>query len=175
MRKTLFEGKFLRLVDDDSWEFTDRPASAGIVSVVALDGDELLLVEQFRHAQQAAVVSFPGGLIDRAESGRRQETAVEAGRRELREETGYEAGKIEELVNGPVSPGMTTETVTFVLAQDLVKVGAQMLDVGENISFHRVPLQHLSDWLDGQSARGLRIDLKLFVGLYFLRSRGLLC
>jgi ADP-ribose pyrophosphatase len=171
MRKTLFEGKFLRLLDEDSWEFADRPASAGVVSVVAVDGEKLLLVEQFRHAQQAAVVSFPGGLIDRAEAGRRQETAIEAGRRELREETGYEAGKIEELVSGPISPGMTTEAVTFVLAQDLAWAGAQMLDANENIALHQVPLLHLSDWLGEQSARGWQIDLKVFVGLYFLGSR----
>jgi ADP-ribose pyrophosphatase len=172
MRKILFEGKFLHLLDEDSWEFADRPASAGIVSVVALDGENLLLVEQFRHAQQAPVVSLPGGLIDRPAAGQRQESPVEAGRRELREETGYEAGRIAELITGPISPGMTTETVTFVLAQELVLAGPQMLDAHENISMHRVPLLQLSDWLRDKSARGSKIDLKVFVALYFLGRRG---
>ena len=93
----------------------------------------------------------------------------------MREETGYEAGKIEELVNGPISPGMTTEVVTFVLAENLVKAGAQMLDAHEDVALHRIPLPHLSDWLDAKSTAGSRVDLKVFVGLYFLRSRGLLC
>ena len=168
MRKTLFEGKFLRLLDDDSWEFTDRPASAGVVSVVAIDGEKLLLVEQFRHAQQAAVVSFPGGLIDRAEAGRRQETAIEAGTARVAEETGYEAGKIEELVSGPISPGMTTEAVTFVLAQDLVL--ARRSDAGRERKHFAAPGAAPALFGIGsvQSARGSQIDLQSLVGLWFV-------
>jgi ADP-ribose pyrophosphatase len=170
MKRVLFEGKFLRLLDDDSWEFSDRPASAGVAAVIAVDGDKLLLVEQFRHAQQAAVIQLPGGLIDRAGSGNLQETAIEAGRRELREETGYVASTIEELFVGPNSPGMTTETITFVLAQGLRWTGGQLLDADEEIRLHRVPLAHLSDWLREKAASGVQIDLRVFAGLHFLAS-----
>ncbi|RDJ93898.1 hypothetical protein B4Q13_18715, partial [Lacticaseibacillus rhamnosus] len=52
--------------------------------------------------------------------GQRQETAIEAALRELREETGYTARRIEEVSTGPISAGMTTERVTFFLAQHLL-------------------------------------------------------
>lgn len=173
MRKALFEGKFLRLVDDDGWEFAERTTGAGVVCVVAVDGQHVLLVEEFRSAVQAPVISLPAGLIDRAEAGEAQETAMEAALRELREETGYTARSIEEVASGPISAGMTTERVTFFLARDL-KAGPQMLDADEDISVHRVPLKQLSSFLDESSSRGAEIDPKIFAGLYFVATHGLM-
>jgi ADP-ribose pyrophosphatase len=173
MRKTLFEGRFIRLVDDNSWEFADRVGSAGVVCVVALNGGHVILVEEFRSAIQAPVISLPAGLIDLAKTGKPQETAIEAALRELREETGYTARRIEEVASGPISPGMTTERMTFFLAQDLL-AGEQVLDDGEEIRLHRVPLQQLHDFLDDCSARGAEIDPKIFTGLYFVAMRGLM-
>jgi ADP-ribose pyrophosphatase len=173
MKKTLFEGRFIRLVDDDGWEFADRVGSVGVVCIVALDGDHVILVEEFRKVVQAPVISVPAGLIDQAEAGQRQETAIEAALRELREETGYTARRIEEVSSGPISAGMTTEQVTFFLAQDLLP-GRQMLDHDEDIKLHRVPLQHLHTYLDECAARGAQIDAKIFAGLYFAAVRGLM-
>ena len=173
MKKTLFEGRFIRLMDDDGWEFADRVGSAGVVCIFAIDTGHIILIEEFRSAIQAPVISVPAGLIDLAEAGMRQETAIEAGLRELREETGYTARRIEEVATGPVSAGMTTERVTFFLAQDLLP-GEQMLDHGEYIRLHRVPLEHLHAFLGECSARGAEIDVKIFAGLYFAAVRGLL-
>jgi ADP-ribose pyrophosphatase len=173
MRKALFEGKFLRLMDDDGWEFAERTTGAGVVCVVAVDGQHVILVEEFRPAVQAPVISFPAGLIDRAGAGETQETAIEAALRELREETGFAARSIEEVANGPISAGMTTERVTFFLAQDL-QAGRQMLDAGEDIKVHRVPLKQLSSFFDACSSRGAEIDLKIFAGLHFVTTRGLM-
>ena len=172
MKKTLCEGKFLRLVDDDGWEYADRVTGAGVVCVIAVDGEHVLLVEEFRRPVQAPVISLPAGLIDRAEAGHSQETAIEAALRELREETGYTARSIQEVVGGPISAGMTTERLTFFVAHDL-KPGQQMLDAGENIKVHRVPVQRLSVFLDECSKRGAEIDPKIFVGLYFAKTHGL--
>jgi ADP-ribose pyrophosphatase len=171
--KTLFEGRFIRLMDDDGWEFADRVASAGVVCIAAVDRGHVLLVEEYRPAVQAPVISLPAGLIDGADAGEPQETATEAALRELREETGYVARSIEELASGPISPGMTTERLTFFLAQDL-EAGEQMLDGEEKITVHRVPLAKLPGWLDECSARGADIDPKIFVGLYFVQARGLM-
>ena len=172
MKKTLCEGKFIRLVDDDGWEYADRVTGAGVVCVIAVDGEHVLLVEEFRRAVQASVISLPAGLIDRADTGHAQETAIEAALRELREETGYAARSIEEVASGPISAGMTTERLTFFLARDL-KPGQQMLDAGENIKVHRVPVPRLSAFLDECSKRGAEIDPKIFVGLYFVKTHGL--
>ena len=173
MKTTLFEGRFIRLADDDGWEFADRVGSVGVVCIVALDGEHIILVEEFRSAIQAPVISVPAGLIDVAEPGKRQETAIEAALRELREETGYTARRVEEVASGPISAGMTTERVTLFLAQELLP-GKQMLDHDEEIQVHRVPLQNLHTWLDECVARGAEIDAKIFAGLYFAAVRGLL-
>jgi ADP-ribose pyrophosphatase len=172
MKKTLFEGEFIRLVDDDGWEFADRVTGTGVVGIIAIDGEHVLLVEEFRRAVQAKVISLPAGLIDRAEGGHAQETAIEAALRELREETGYTARSIEEVASGPISAGMTTERVTFFLAHDL-KLGQQMLDGDEDIKVHRVPLHRLSAFFSECQARGAEIDPKIFVGLYFVKMHGL--
>lgn len=172
MRKTLFEGKFLRLMDDEGWEFAERTTGLGVVCVLAVDGQHVLLVEEFRSAVQAPVISLPAGLIDPAELGKAQETAIEAALRELREETGYSARAIEEVASGPISAGMTTERVTFFLAQDL-KAGQQMLGAGEEIKVHRVALQQLSSFLAECESRGAEIDPKIFAGLYFVTTHGL--
>jgi 8-oxo-dGTP pyrophosphatase MutT (NUDIX family) len=117
------------------------------------------------------VISIPAGLVDRALAGH-SETAIEAALRELREETGYAARSIEQIVSGPISAGMTTERVTFFLAHDLI-AGPQLLDSGESIEVHRVPLPRLSEFLAECSARGAQIDPKIFAGLYFAKTRGL--
>lgn len=172
MRKTLFEGRFIRLVDDNGWEFADRVTGAGVVCIVALDDEHVILVEEFRSAVQAPVISLPAGLIDRADIGAAQESAQDAALRELREEAGYTARRIEEVASGPISAGMTTERVTFFLAQDL-QAGEQMLDGEEDIRVHRVALRQLPAFLSDCVSRGAEIDPKIFVGLYFVQARGL--
>jgi ADP-ribose pyrophosphatase len=173
MKKTLYEGKFIRLLDDDGWEFADRVTGSGVVCIVAVDGDHVILVEEFRRAVQAPVISLPAGLIDQADADATQETAIEAALRELREETGFTARSIEEVASGPISAGMTTEMVTFFLAQDLVP-GAQMLDGDEDIKVHRLPLRQLPAFLSEYAARGAEIDPKIFAGLYFVTAGGLM-
>jgi ADP-ribose pyrophosphatase len=173
MRRTLFHGRFLDLMDDDGWEYVDRPASVGVVSIIGVLNGCLLLVEQFRHSQQSSVISLPGGLVDRAETVQTQETTVEAAQRELREETGFEAAIMKELTSGPPSPGMTTESVTFFLARKLSRVAEQSLDEGENIAVHWIPVLDVPTWLQERRLAGTKIDLKIFVGLYFLGAQDL--
>jgi ADP-ribose pyrophosphatase len=168
MKNILFKGNFLNLINDEGWEYVDRPASLGVVSVVGIVDECVLLVQQFRRSQQRSVISLPGGLVERARTGERQETAIEAARRELREETGYEPGVFEELVNGPVSPGMTTELVTFFIARQLMKVGDQSLDDDEDIIVHLIRISDAPRWLRDCDEHEIKIDLKVFVGLYFL-------
>jgi ADP-ribose pyrophosphatase len=174
MRRILFKGNFLDLIDESGWEYVDRPASMGVVSIIGIFEERLLLVEQFRHSQQSFVISLPGGLVDRARTAEAQETTIEAARREIREETGFEAGAIEELASGPPSPGMTSESVTFFLASELSKLSGQSLDDDENITVHTIPLLEVPTWLQEKELAGAKVDLKVFVGLYFLWARELI-
>ena len=81
------EGKFLRLLSRNNWEYVDRKNISGIVVIAALtDEDKLILVEQFRIPVNATVIELPAGLAgDKPDE--RDEVFEQAARRELIEET----------------------------------------------------------------------------------------
>jgi ADP-ribose pyrophosphatase len=116
---------------------------------------------------RASVIELPAGLAgDVPEDA--DEPLEAAARRELVEETGYEATNLERLFEGPLSAGMTTEVVTFFRATGLTKTGAGGGDGSESITVHEVPLAEADRWLAGQAAAGKLVDPKVYVGLYVL-------
>lgn len=87
----------------------------GAVAVVALgEGDEVVLIHQYRHPLGHRLWELPAGLLD--EPG---EAPVTAAARELAEEVGLAAGRWETLVDVAASPGFTDEVVRVFLARDL--------------------------------------------------------
>src|SRR5438270_12375759 len=97
----LYSGKYLSLLKDGKWEYAHRPNVAGAAVIVAVTDDEkLLLVEQYRTPVHARTIELPAGIIG-DEPGKANEDHAEAARRELLEETGFSAGKIETLTTGP--------------------------------------------------------------------------
>ena len=107
-----FRGRYLEAVverwSDREYEFVRRigPAGAGAVGVLALTSSEdVLLVRQFREPVRREMLEIPAGLRD-VEG----ETPEECARRELLEETGYAAARIEPLGRGFFSSsGLTDE------------------------------------------------------------------
>ena len=162
--KTLYTGKFLKLLDRQGWEYVDRPASKGVVQIVATYKGSILVVEQFRWAQGAVVISLPGGLVeDSTENAERDLEA--AAHRELLEETGFAAGRMAPILTGPISPGMTTETITFFVAHDLRPIGPPRGDGDEVITLHQIPAAGIFDWLKAREETKALVDLKLYLGL----------
>jgi len=162
---------FLRLIDRDGWIFVERPNSTGVVTIIPLTPERrLLLVEQFRAPLGRKVIEFPAGLMG-DEPGHENEDPVASARRELIEETGYEARDLEMVATTATSPGMATELVHFILAWNLVRVGAGGGVGGENIVVHEVPIADGRAWLREQEAKGLVIAAKVFAGLYFAEER----
>ena len=166
--ETLCNGKWLRLKRRGRWEFAERVnAGGGVIVVAVTDEDKLLLVEQYRAAVETRTIEMPAGLVgDLAHSA--DEHAVEAARRELLEETGYEAGRFEFLMAGPSSSGMSNEIMAFVRAYDLVRVHAGGGDDTEDIVVHEVPRSDAPRWLLQKIREGFSVDPKMFAGLYFL-------
>jgi len=159
-------GRFLRLARRDGWELVDRIGVTGIVVIVAVTPEgELLLVEQFREPVRARVVELPAGLVG-DEPGGEDEGLLVAARRELREETGYDAERCEPLGAGPPSAGLTSEIVTFVRARRLVRVGDGGGVGDEAIELHRVPLPRVDDFLRDRQSAGRMIDPKVWAGLW---------
>ena len=165
--KTVWEGKYLRVKVSGHWEYAERPNSpAGIVIVAVTPERKLLLIEQFRIPVQKNVIELPAGLAgDEHYSG---EEMVAAAKRELLEETGYEAAEWEELAGGPPSAGFSNEIMFFYGGKNLRKVGAGGGHGSERITVHEVPLEEVPGWLKKKEKEGVSIDPKVYAGLYFL-------
>ena len=89
-RRVLAEGKYLRLVAESGWEWVERLNASGAAVIAALTDDRrLVLVEQYRIPLHARVLDLPAGLVG-DEPGAAGEAMIDAARRELFEETGYE-------------------------------------------------------------------------------------
>lgn len=170
--EVLAEGRYMGLARRGRWEYAYRVGTDGAVVLAALTPeDKLLLVEQYRPAPGSNVLELPAGLSGDDED-KRGEALSQAAARELEEETGYRPGKLEELMSGPVSAGFSTETMTFFLATELEKVGEGGGDEAEDIRVHEVPLDSVEDWVrDYVATHDCMVDLKIFTGVYFLRSR----
>ncbi len=167
--RTLHDGKVLRLVQQGKWEFARRKDVSGIVGIVAItDDDKLLLVEQFRPPVGKSVVELPAGLAG-DELGHESEDLASAARRELLEETGYEARGMEAVASGPPSAGMSDEVITLFVARGLTKTGDGAGDGSEQITLHEVPVAEVRAFLDDKSREGCLVELKIFAGLYFLK------
>lgn len=89
----------------------------GAVAVVALDGDDLFLVRQYRASLDSDLWEIPAGKRD--VPGEPPETTA---RRELEEEIGMRAGSIEPLLTIHHSPGFCDEVGHIFLATDLTPV-----------------------------------------------------
>jgi 8-oxo-dGTP pyrophosphatase MutT (NUDIX family) len=87
--KIVYDGKYIRMVDRNGWEYASRKNLTGIVGVIGVtDRNELLLIEQFRPPVNKQVIEIPAGLAGDLKGSRNEELA-KAARRELFEETGY--------------------------------------------------------------------------------------
>lgn len=166
--EVLHQGRYVRLVRKNGWEFVERDGITGIVVVVAVTEDQrLLLVEQHRIPLDGRVIELPAGMVgDRPEA--RDESFAAAARRELIEETGYEAAALHPLTCGPYSPARSNALYTFFRASGLRRVGEGGGDEHEDIEVHAIPLAEVHDWLEQKAAAGLMIDPKIYAGLYFL-------
>ena len=167
---THFEGRYLSLKETDNWEFVTRPNAHAVTVLVAVTPeDEIVLVEQYRRPVDSRVIELPAGLV--GDQGDPDEPILEAAGRELIEETGYEAGSLELLMECPTSSGMTDEIISFVLATGLKKVGPGGGDDSEDIETHVIPLAEADEWLETRRQAGLPLDPKIFAGLYWLKNR----
>ena len=159
--RTLYEGRFLSLKETRGWEYVERRGRAGGVLIVAVtDEGRLLLVEEERPPIRGLVVSLPAGLV--GDQG--PESAEEAGRRELLEETGYAARELDFLGGGPSSPGLANESVVFYRARGLSRTGPPTGP--EAITPHEVPLPDVRAWTAERERRGAAIHPLLWAGLH---------
>lgn len=163
------KGKFLSLVKRGTWEYVTRPNITGIVGILAItDEGKMILVEQFRPPVNRRVIEIPAGLAgDDATSEELEVAAL----RELEEETGYRAERMEMVASGVSSAGLTDEVITLFRATGLKRVGDGGGDEHEEIEVHEVPLDDVRPWLERRVKDGALVDLKIYSALYFAKPR----
>lgn len=166
-KEILYQGHFLRLVRQGTWEYAERFGISGIVALVAVtDAQEIVLVEQYRVPAGLRVIELPAGLAGDV-PGQEQEPLEAAASRELEEETGYRARQLRRLSAGPSSAGSSNSIITLFLATELSRVGDGGGDAHEDITVHVVKLDQVEAWLGTQERAGKAIDPKIFAGLWF--------
>ncbi len=158
-----WQGKFITARTRGKWEYVTRARGIRAAVILAIDAeDHVLLVEQYRVPLGKACLELPAGLIGDADSSPDEDPALAAAR-ELEEETGYRAARIEVIGEFYSSPGMVSESFTLVRAHGLTRVGPGGGTESENITVHRVALSHLPQFTEMARARGLGIDVRLLM------------
>lgn len=129
----------------------------GAVGIVALDGDDILLIEQYRAPVDETILELPAGKLDVA-----GEDLGGAAVRELEEEIGYTAGRVDHLMTFYTGPGFTDELIHLYLGTELEPVPIRPHGVEEEASHVvRVPLDEIPDLI----ATGRIKDAKTIAGL----------
>ena len=161
--ETVWQGKFITAKRQGRWEYVARARGIRAAVIVAVDDEgHLLLVEQYRVPLGRNCLELPAGLIGDGGDDEADETAAA---RELEEETGYRAARIESLGEFFSSPGMVSESFTLVRAQGLTKVTEGGGVEGENITVHRVKRAEVPAYVAECRGRGMAIDVKLLLVL----------
>lgn len=108
----------------------------GSVVIIPVDKDgNLLLVRQYRHATRGELLELPAGTLEDS-----HEDPQHCAAREIREETGFAAGKLTRLGEFYLAPGYSTEFMVVFLATDLHHDPLEA-DADEFLSLVRLPLQ----------------------------------
>ena len=158
----VWEGKYVVAKKRGRWEYVGRSRNIRAAVIIAVEDGHVLLVEQFRVPLGRNCIELPAGLIGDDAGGDDEEDLTAAGR-ELEEETGYRAGRLEDMGNFYSSPGMVSESFTLVRASDLVRVGEGGGTEGENITVHRVALDALPRFIAAKRNDGCGIDVRMLM------------
>ena len=160
--QTRFKGRLLQLDTLDVLRADGKPAGREVVrhpdtvcAAVFTRDREWVFVRQYRVAAQSLLLEVAGGLVDPGED---RDQAIE---RELREEIGYQSGRIQRLLEFWSMPGFCNQRMTCYLASE-VELGRACPDEGESLQIVRVGAEEgLAMALDGRIADGNSITALL--------------
>jgi ADP-ribose pyrophosphatase len=162
--RLMWEGKYVRAVKRGKWEYAGRVGDVRAVVILAEIDGNVILVDQPRVAVGSRCVELPAGLVgDEDPNATVEGTAV----KELEEETGYTAERVERLGDFYASPGMLSESFTLVRAHGVSKIGDGGGNDDEDINVHLVARGDIPAFIEQMRTEGFAIDVKLLIFLNF--------
>ena len=164
-----WQGKYIRIVRDGRWEYVERCGGVHAVVILAEHDGKVVLVEQARvPLGNRKCIELPAGLVgDEGPNATVEDTAI----KELEEETGFTAGRIETLGEFFSSPGMVGEGFTLVRAHGLKRIGEGGGNEHEEIEVHLIPPDEIPAFVERKRAEGCAIDTKMLLLLgEYIRS-----
>jgi len=159
-RAVEWEGKYVRVVRDGRWEYVERCGGVHAVVILAEHAGKVVLIEQPRVPLGRKCLELPAGLVgDEDPDAGVEDTAV----KELEEETGFTANRIEIIGEFFSSPGMVAEGFTLVRAHGLRRIGDGGGNEHEEIEVHLVARADVPAFVERKRAEGTAIDVKLLL------------
>ena len=160
-RQIEWEGKYIRVVRVGTWEYVERCGGVHAVVIVAEHDGKVVLVEQPRTPLgERQCLELPAGLVgDEDPDATVEGTAI----KELEEETGFTAERIEVIGEFFSSPGMVAEGFTLVRAHGLTRIGDGGGNEHEDIEVHLVAREDIPALVERKRAEGCAIDVKLLL------------
>lgn len=163
--KVVYQGRvFNTIVDEIEYDSGNKSVRevaehpGGAVVLPFLDDGRIVFVHQFRYPLNQHVYELPAGKLD---SNEKPEVCAA---RELKEETGFTADKLEKLTAIFTSPGFCTEKLHIFLARGLHE-GKQKLEEGEfGLTLKYIPMKEAFHMVKTNEI----VDAKTIVGLFFL-------
>ena len=158
----MWGGDYVRVLKRGKWEYASRANDIGAVVIVAEYEGKVILVDQPRVPPDCRCIELPAGLVgDIDRSATVEDTAI----KELEEETGFTAERVERLGEFYSSPGMLSESFTLVRAHGVRKIGEGGGDENEDINVHLVPREEIPNFIEQKRAEGFGVDVKLLLFL----------
>ena len=162
--EVMWEGKFVRALRRGKWEYASRARDIRAVVILAEYDGKVILVDQPRAGPDCRCVELPAGLVgDTDPNATIEDTAI----KELEEETGFTAERVERLGDFYSSPGMLAESFTLVRLHGVSKIGEGGGDESEDINVHLVARADIANFLEQKRAEGFGIDVKLLLLLNY--------
>ena len=159
-RAVEWEGKYIRIVREGRWEYVERCGGIHAVVILAEYEGKVVLIEQRRvPLGNRKAIELPAGLVGDEDDKGVEETAI----KELEEETGFTADRIEVIGEFFSSPGMVSEGFTLVRAKGIHKMGDGGGNEHEEIEVHLVPRAGIAEFVRGKRAEGSAIDSKMLL------------
>jgi ADP-ribose pyrophosphatase len=158
--EVMWAGKFVRAIRRGKWEYASRTNNISAVVILAEYEGKVILVDQPRVPLGERCLELPAGLVgDTDPSATVEATAI----KELEEETGFTAERIERLGEFHASPGMLSEGFTLVRAHGVREIGDGGGDENEDINVHLVARGDIPNFIEQKRAEGFGIDVKLLI------------